>query len=296
MNSFYGVLGSGGCPLYDTRLASSITLRGHEIMQITAQWIEEQGYQVIYGDTDSTFVWLGDQLSLPDAQQIGRDLEKTINQAWRQYLQDHFQLECHLEIEFESCFRRFVMPTIRGSEMGSKKRYAGVQVMGDTEQLVFKGLETVRSDWTPLARQFQTHLYQLVFDDLPVADYVIDTVKALLQGKIDDQLIYRKRLRRPLSSYVKNVPPHIRAARIAEQNQQSAKQQDNTTFNFQRRTHIEYLITLNGAEPIQYQTSPIDHQHYIDKQLKPIAEGILHFIGLSFDQIDAQQLSLFTSG
>ncbi|MEO0369033.1 MAG: DNA polymerase II, partial [Pseudomonadota bacterium] len=58
MNSFYGVLGSGGCPFYDTRLASSITMRGHDIMQSTAKWITEKGHKVIYGDTDSTFVWL----------------------------------------------------------------------------------------------------------------------------------------------------------------------------------------------------------------------------------------------
>jgi DNA polymerase-2 len=32
MNAFYGVLGSSGCRFFDTRLASSITLRGHEIM------------------------------------------------------------------------------------------------------------------------------------------------------------------------------------------------------------------------------------------------------------------------
>ncbi|SUC28330.1 DNA polymerase II [Providencia rustigianii] len=33
-------------------------MRGHEIMRVTKQLIEAQGYQVIYGDTDSTFVWL----------------------------------------------------------------------------------------------------------------------------------------------------------------------------------------------------------------------------------------------
>src|SRR5690606_28850750 len=32
MNAFYGVLGSSGCRFFDPRLASSITLRGHEIM------------------------------------------------------------------------------------------------------------------------------------------------------------------------------------------------------------------------------------------------------------------------
>ncbi|MFP3617411.1 DNA polymerase domain-containing protein, partial [Paraburkholderia sp. SIMBA_050] len=58
MNSFYGVLGSTGCRFFDPRLASSITMRGHEIMHRTRELIEAQGYEVIYGDTDSTFVWL----------------------------------------------------------------------------------------------------------------------------------------------------------------------------------------------------------------------------------------------
>ena len=59
MNSFYGVLGSGGCRFYDPRLASSITLRGHSIMQQTREWIEAKGFEVIYGDTDShlSFIW-----------------------------------------------------------------------------------------------------------------------------------------------------------------------------------------------------------------------------------------------
>jgi hypothetical protein len=59
MNAFYGVLGTPACRFFDPRLASSITMRGHQIMHRTRELIEEQGYQVIYGDTDSTFVWLG---------------------------------------------------------------------------------------------------------------------------------------------------------------------------------------------------------------------------------------------
>lgn len=107
MNSFYGVLGSGGCRFYDTRLASSITLRGHDIMQTTARWIEEQGHQVIYGDTDSTFVWLGDEVTDEQAAEQGRQLEQMINQRWQQQLRDELDLECFLEIEFESHFKRF---------------------------------------------------------------------------------------------------------------------------------------------------------------------------------------------
>lgn len=49
INAFYGVLGASGSRFFDPRLASSITLRGHEIMQQTRALIESQGYQVIYG-------------------------------------------------------------------------------------------------------------------------------------------------------------------------------------------------------------------------------------------------------
>jgi DNA polymerase-2 len=40
MNAFYGVLGSSGCRFFDPRLASSITMRGHEIMRQTRALIE----------------------------------------------------------------------------------------------------------------------------------------------------------------------------------------------------------------------------------------------------------------
>lgn len=42
--------------LFNPRLASSITLRSHEIMRQMRALFEAGGYQVIYGDTDSTFV------------------------------------------------------------------------------------------------------------------------------------------------------------------------------------------------------------------------------------------------
>ncbi|MEW7976588.1 MAG: DNA polymerase domain-containing protein [Candidatus Sedimenticola endophacoides] len=75
---------------------------------------------------------------------------------------------------------RFVMPTIRGAQTGSKKRYAGyIRNRSGALELKFKGLESVRSDWTPLAREFQRELYRLVFFDLPYRDYIRQTVEQL---------------------------------------------------------------------------------------------------------------------
>ncbi|MGY3886627.1 DNA polymerase II [Aeromonas aquatica] len=289
MNSFYGVLGSGGCRFYDPRLASSITLRGHGIMQQTREWIEGQGYQVIYGDTDSTFVHLNRAVSPQEADEIGRKLAAMINENWINLIRREFDLPCYLEIEYETHYRRFLMPTIRGLEKGSKKRYAGLVGEGEGEHLVFKGLETVRTDWTTLAKQFQTRLYELVFHDADPSGYVRTMVDETRAGQHDELLVYRKRLRQKLEEYQKNVPPHVRAARLAdEENLRRGRPQ-----RYQHRGTIAYLMTVVGPEPLEYRRSAIDYEHYIDKQLRPIADAILPFIGESFDRICGQQLDLF---
>jgi DNA polymerase-2 len=173
MNSFYGVLGSPGCRFYDPKLASSITRRGHWIITRSRDWLEAAGFQVIYGDTDSLFVLLGPGPEPAQAEAGGRELAQRLNHWWQEVIANEFQLTSYLEVEFETHFLRFLMPTVRGAETGSKKRYAGtVRDTHGTEQLLFKGLESVRSDWTPLARQFQRALYRRVFAGEPYRDYL----------------------------------------------------------------------------------------------------------------------------
>lgn len=258
-------------------------------MQHTAHWVEQKGYSVIYGDTDSIFVWLEGNISEQQADAIGHALVKEINHNWQSKLQQELQIESFLEMEYETHYRRFLMPKIRGSEAGSKKRYAGLIGQGGSERLVFKGLETVRTDWTELAKSFQTRLYQLIFADEDPCQFIRQTVADTLAGLSDEQLVYRKRLRRRLDQYVKNVPPHVRAARLADEHNRACHR----PLQYQRKGTIAYVITLNGPEPIDYQQSPLDYQHYIDRQLKPVADGILPFIGLSFDTLINQQLDLF---
>lgn len=294
MNSFYGVLGSGGCRFYDTRLASSITMRGHQIMQQTAAWIEEHTFfdrpcEVIYGDTDSTFVLLDEAFTNEQCQHIGNHLADVINQAWTDKLAHDHQLESHLEIEFETHFQRFLMPTIRGSEAGSKKRYAGLTFLNGKPKMVFKGLETVRTDWTELAREFQHTLYKIIFDDIDPTNYIQTTVAATLNGELNHKLIYRKRLRRPLREYVKNIPPHVRAAKIADEKNKALGK----PLQYQNKGWINYVMTLVGPEPVEYLTAEPDYQLYIEKQLKPIADAILPFIGMDFDSLVDNQMSLF---
>ncbi len=284
MNSFYGVLGTPGCRFFDARLASSITRRGHDILGRTRDYIEQAGHRVIYGDTDSVFVWIQEAESDEQAMAAGRQLQQDLNIWWRQVIRDEFALDSVLELEFETHYKRFLMPTIRGSEKGSKKRYAGVVAGKEGDRLIFKGLENVRTDWTRLARAFQEELYRRIFMEEPFEDLVKDLTLRVLAGECDDELVYRKRLRRKLDDYQRNVPPHVQAARLCEERGLAVPG---------RGSWIEYVITTSGAEPAAKPLAPLDYQHYVDRQLEPVADGILGFVGSSFRSLVDKQIDLF---
>lgn len=290
MNSFYGVLGTSGCRIHDSRLTSSITKRSHAIILQTVKLIEAEGYKVIYGDTDSVFVSLQKSCNNEVASEIGNRLVGLINRYWVDHLRQDYDIESYLEMELETHFNQFFMPTVRGSDQGSKKRYAGLIDDGQGQRTIhYKGLETVRTDWTEMARQFQKNLYRRVFDGKEYGDYIRHTVENLRDGKFDNALIYRKRLRKKLSEYVKNVPPHAQAAIKAEAIFNKREQPS----RYRNKSWIEYVITVNGAEALECQTSKLDYEHYIEKQLTPIVDTILNAIGSSMEAVTGRQRALF---
>ncbi|AOT10284.1 DNA polymerase II [Pseudoalteromonas luteoviolacea] len=262
MNSLYGVLGSKGCRFYDPRLSSSITMRGHEIMQMTRRWIEEMGYEVIYGDTDSTFVKVNDALNGEACQGIGKMLMTKINQRWACELSENYNLQSFLEIEFETHYSPFFMPTIRGQETGSKKRYVGQIERNGQPELIFKGMETVRSDWTSIAKEYQQALIRALFDGKNVTDITEHYINLITSGQADEKLIYKKRLGKSLDAYVKNIPPHVRAAKEATRL--------GLVNGLGKGSQIAYYISQSGPQLFVEDIKQLDYTHYIEKQILPI--------------------------
>ena len=281
MNSFYGVLGTPACRFYDPRLASSITRRGHEVITRTRAWIEARGRAVIYGDTDSLFVLIGAGPDETECKAIGSSLADELNAFWADTVRREHRLQSFLELRFETHFLRFLMPTLRHSDRGSKKRYAGsVRAPDGTTEVVIKGLEAVRTDWTPLAREVQAELVRRVLADEPWTDWLVAVRRDVLAGKFDDKLVYKKRLRRGLDAYAASgagAPPHVQAAR----------QQDEVG------REVLYVITRRGPEPLEKRTEPLDYAHYLDKQLAAAVDSILPLLGTSFERVAGPQLTLF---
>lgn len=269
MNSFFGVMASPACRFFSLDVANAITHFGQHLIKLTAKKIEERGYHVLYIDTDSALT-ISKAKSLEEANEIGEILQKEINEFYHDHIQKEYKRKSHLELEYEKCFVKFIMPKLRGQDIGAKKRYAGLIIKDGKEKIVVTGMEFVRSDWTELAKKFQMELLEMIFHDKDPIPYITKTVKDLLDGKLDSLLVYKKSIRKELEEYTKTTPPHVKAARKLGKVEGSV---------------VEYLMTSDGPEPIQKIHHPIDYEHYIDKQIKPIAESILVFFNKNFDDV-----------
>jgi DNA polymerase II len=276
MNSFYGVLGTPSCRFYDPRLANAITSFGRELLLWCKGRIEQGGGRVLYGDTDSLFVETG-IADVAAARRFGQDLAARLTGELSAHIAERWRVESRLDLVFERLYRRLCLPAMRHDATGARKRYAGLVDGPDGARLVFTGMEAVRSDWTALAKTVQRELYARLFADEGVLEYLTDVVKRLRAGEFDDQLVYRKALRKPPAAYTSTTPPHVAVAR----------------GRGQKRGRVAYVITTAGPRPAGDARAPLDYEHYLGRQIGAVAEPVLSLLGLDMERVLGRQLRLF---
>lgn len=283
MNSFYGVLASASCRFAAPQLAGAITEFGHYILKWCRDELEKDGYKVLYGDTDSVFVDL-DPVERPESDQamdMGRMVCDRINAQLVAHVRERYGVASFLELELEKCYHRFLLPSMRGDvERGRAKGYAGLRRETDGDRVEIVGMEAVRRDWTDLAHRLQGVLLDRVFHDVPgieIEEEIYHWVQEVRSGRRDELLVYRKNLRKPVESYTRSVPPHVKAARLME----------NPTGV------IRYVITLVGPQPEGRVSAPIDYGHYVEKQIRPIVTTVAHAYELDVEAALTGRLSLF---
>jgi DNA polymerase-2 len=277
MNSFYGVLGTPACRFYNPALANAITSQGRYLLDWSRRWFEERGFAVLYGDTDSVFVASG--MDDPDAAtEAANSLMAEFNGGLDAYVRDRAGVESKLELEFEKLYTKLFLAKVRGGASGARKRYAGIR--HGAEAVEFVGMEVVRRDWTQLAKDVQRELYSRLFADTGVSDYLAGVVTDLRAGRLDDALVYRKGLRKGVDEYTKNVPPHVQAVRRSKEPPPRV---------------VSYVVTTNGPELVAELSAAPDREHYVEKQVMPVAVPVLDAMGLDFRQVigDDRQQELF---
>ena len=279
MNSFYGVLGTPACRFYNPALANAITGMGKEMLLWSKSWFETAGFVVLYGDTDSLFVHSG--MDDPEsAAARGPQLAAALTKEVAAYIEQRWRVPSKLELKFEKLYLKLFLPRARHSTRGASKRYAGLRHGATADAVEFVGMEVVRRDWTALAKQVQRELYQRLFTDQAVDVYLADIVRRVRSGELDEALVYRKNLRKDAEDYTATTPPHVAAARKSTQSSGRL---------------VSYVITTAGPEPVDNVEHPLDREHYVAKQVRPVAEPVLETLGLEFEQVigDSRQFDMF---
>lgn len=267
MNSFYGAMASPKSRFHNREVGGAITAFGRFIIQKAIKFVEDIGHKVIYSDTDSIFVKIKDLegKSLDNKKKLGFELEEELNLYFKGWVESEFKQKSYLQIEMEKIYSQFFI--------ASKKRYVGYDEMSKKTQFV--GMEAIRGDWTDLARSFQVNLVNLIFKDAKkeeISKFILTEIDMLKSGKKDELLIYKKKITKPLHEYTKMTPPHVKAAREIK--------------DFSGRV-VKYVMTSQGPKHISLIRDKVeyDYNHYIEKQLKGVADDLLESLGIDFDEV-----------
>jgi len=188
MNSLYGVLGWDRFRLYDKEMGAAVTATGRRVIEHTEEAANEIGKKVIYGDTDSVMLELGQDIRKEDAISQSFELEEHINASYDEFAREDLNAEEHrFQIEFEKLYRRFF-------QAGTKKRYAGHIVWKegkDVDDIDITGFEYKRSDIAPITKEVQKTVLEMIVKDGDVEgvkEYVHDVIEEFQRGErpLDD--------------------------------------------------------------------------------------------------------------
>ena len=158
MNTYYGVSGYTRFRLYDREIGAAITSVGRAIIEHTRGVIEDLGYRVIYGDTDSCMVIIPPgplEITIEKA----RGIERELNASYARFAKQELNADTHyFSIKFEKIYQRFF-------QAGKKKRYAGRLVWKEgnaVEEIDVVGFEIRRSDYPQITKTVQKRVMEMI--------------------------------------------------------------------------------------------------------------------------------------
>ena len=182
-------------------------------------------------------------------------------------------LPSDMELELEGYYARGFFVT--------KKRYA---VINDGV-ITVKGLELVRRDWAPVAKNTQENVLEAILKDASpkkAKKIVKNIIDKLNKGEVENEdLVIHTKLTKKPENY-KQIAPHVIAAEKLRLHGQKV-----TSGSI-----IRYIITKGKgpiskrAEPVEYiEDKEYDPEYYIQNQVLPATLRILEAIGYSEEQI-----------
>ncbi len=264
LNTVYGMLNYPRSRWYSRECAESITAFGREYVQEVGRKAEEKGFNVLYSDTDSIFILLGNK-----TQEEALEFMKDVNH----------HLPETMELELENIYKRGLFVSKKQEkETGAKKKYALITKEG---KIKIRGFELVRRDWSKIAKDTQLAVLKAILEEgsrEKALQIVKDTVQRLSSGKVPkEELVIYTQLRK--ANY-EVLSPELSAVEKAR----------SRGMNIATGAIIGYIITKKGktvsekAELIDF-AADYDSEYYIDHQVLPAVMKIIGELGYTEEDI-----------
>ncbi|KAF1365689.1 DNA polymeras-like protein zeta catalytic subunit [Lizonia empirigonia] len=262
-----------------SEIADSIVQTGRETLEKAIALIhatDKWGAEVVYGDTDSLFIYLKGR-TRDQAFTIGEEISKAITDANPR----------PIKLKFEKVYHPCVLL--------AKKRYVGFKYEHrDQAEPDFdaKGIETVRRDGTPAEQKIEERALKLLFrtaDLSQVKAYFQEQCKKIMQGRISIQdFLFAKEVK--LGTYSDRGPPPPGALIATKRMLVDPR----TEPQYGERVPYVVITGAPGARLIDRCVSPemllsndhleLDAEYYISKNLIPPLERIFNLVGANVRQ------------
>jgi len=266
-NSFYGYLGFFAARWYFLECARSVTAWGRFYIQQVIENAQKEGFNVTTQILNSIFLTL-DGKTKNDA----LDFVKNINST----------LPGVMELDYEGFYPSGIFVSAKMGPYGAKKKYAMISEQG---VLKIKGFETVRRNWSLIAKDVQEKVLDITLrehDTAKALDYVKSVIKDLRNKKIPlAGVIMHTQLTKEILDYA-NKGPHVAAAqRLINKGRKIAA-----------GSIIKYVVT-QGSDiirnrvklPDEVTESDYDSDYYIHNQVVPAVERIFNVLGYTKEDL-----------
>ncbi len=195
INASYGVFGHEKFPLYTPSLAESVTALGRYVITSTLAKASELGLKVLYGDTDSLFIWNPQEEAL-------KKLIKWVEESFS------------LDLEIDKVYKHVAFAL--------KKNYLGVRENGKID---VKGLVGKKKNVPKLVQETFTKVVELI-SNVDGSSVSLEKVKKELKETVQnlyyrlknrdftlEDVAFKTTLNKPIEEYKKTTPIHVKAAK-----------------------------------------------------------------------------------
>jgi DNA polymerase zeta len=257
-----------------SEIADSIVQTGRETLERAIALIhsvKRWGAEVVYGDTDSLFVYLKGRTK-DEAFDIGEEIAKTVTNMNPR----------PVKLKFEKVY----LPCV----LLAKKRYVGFKYesRNQTEpDFDAKGIETVRRDGTPAEQKIEEKALKILFrtaDLSEVKNYFQNQCEKIMKGSVSVQdFCFAREVK--LGTYSDKGPPPPGALISTKRMLEDARAEP------QYGERVPYVVITGapGARLIDRCVAPeellesdhceLDAEYYISKNLIPPLERIFNLVG-----------------